>query len=64
MKYVYFISYTYDSQIENVPVDNTILTVENEVRTAADVEALEAIIAKNENRTGVTIITFQVVGRV
>lgn len=64
MKYVYFISYTYDSPIEKVPVDNAILTVENEVRTAADVEALEAIIAKNENRTGVTIITFQVVGRV
>ena len=64
MKYVYFISYTYDSPIENVPVDNTILTVENEVRTGADVEALEAIIAKNENRSGVTLITFQVVGRV
>lgn len=64
MKYVYFISYTYDSPIENVPVDNAILTIDNEIRTEADVEALEATIGNQENRTGVTILTFQIVGRV
>ena len=63
MKYAYFVSFTYASDTEKSPIDNTIITVDGQINTVADVENLESAISQKTGKIEVTAIYFKLLGK-